>query len=282
MTLPPPGPDKALTRENWASRATYWDRRADQMADMADRLNQPLIEAASIEPGHRVLDLASGVGEPALGIARRVGEAGSVTATDLVPEMLAGSRRRAAEAKLGNIAFEIADMEEMTFEDESFDRVTCRFGLMFVPDPVRALGEARRVLVPEGRAAFMVWGPLEDTTNFRVFRAAAAEVFAADTAPPDFSTPFRLGQPGTLASLFEAAGFSAVEERELRFAPRVPADRAFWRPNLDMSLGPRLESATDVERRALEDAIRRHLKPYRDGAVYKLTAHIRIGLGTVA
>lgn len=280
MTLPPPGPDKALTREDWTSRATYWDRRADQMAEMANRFNQPLIDAAGIAAGHRVLDLASGVGEPALGIARRVGETGSVTATDLVPEMLAGGRRRAAEAGLDNIEFRIVDMEEMPFEDESFDRVTCRFGLMFVPDPVRALGEARRVLVPGGRAAFMVWGPLEDTTNFRVFRAAAAEVFADDEEPHGFSTPFRLGETGTLASLFESAGFSAVEERELRFTPQVPVDRPFWRPNLDMSLGPRLESSSEDERRALEAAIRKHLEAYRDGAVYKLTAHIRIGLGT--
>ena len=280
MTLPPPGPDKAQTREDWASCATYWDRRADQMADMADRFNQPLIEAAEIEPGHQVLDLASGVGEPALGIARRVGETGSVTATDLVPEMLAGTRRRAAEAGLDNIELEIVDMEEMPFEDESFDRVTCRFGLMFVPDPVRALGEARRVLVPGGRAAFMVWGPLEDTTNFTVFRAAAAETFADDEEPLNFSTPFRLGEAGTLAGLFEAAGFDQVEERELRFSPRVPIDRPFWRPSLDMALGPRLESATEDERRALDDAIRKHLEAYRDGDFYALTAHIRIGLGT--
>src|SRR5690606_2241998 len=105
----------------------------------AEPLNRPLIEAAQVRSGARVLDLASGAGEPAIPIARAVGPSGEVVATDLVPEMLKGARRRAAEEGLANIRFEQADMEALPFADESFDAVTCRIGLMYAPDPLRAL-----------------------------------------------------------------------------------------------------------------------------------------------
>ena len=101
---------------------------ADQMADMADRFNQPLIDAIGVAPGHDVLDLASGTGEPALSLARRVGPSGQITATDLVPEMLEGAKRRARAAGLANIRFEAADMERLPFPDSSFDRLTCQIG----------------------------------------------------------------------------------------------------------------------------------------------------------
>lgn len=72
--------DKAAQRSYWADKAPMWDRHADEMAKPADRMNQPFLDAVGIEAGQRVLDLASGAGEPALGIARRVGPTGAVVA----------------------------------------------------------------------------------------------------------------------------------------------------------------------------------------------------------
>ena len=271
------GPDKARVFVEWRGRARHWDAWADRMAEMADRFNQPLIEATGIGPGDRVLDLASGSGEPALSIARAVGPKGHVTATDLVPDMVASGARRAREAALDNIVFEVADMESLPFSDDAFDRVTCRFGLMFVPDPVRALTQARRVLVPGGKAGFMVWGPFEDTTNFTVLHQAFLDLFPDEA--PDFETPFRLGAEGAMKALFTDAGFADVEERELRFAPEIPTRVKFWRPNVDMTLGSRLEGEPDSVRAALEDRIVARLEPYRTGDTYRLAAHIRIGIG---
>ena len=112
---------KELVRADWSNRGAAWDRWADELAAMADRFNQPLLDAADVRPGQRVLDLASGAGEPALTIAGRVGGEGRVTATDLVPEMLAGARRRAALAGFDNIDFELADMEALPFDEGTFD-----------------------------------------------------------------------------------------------------------------------------------------------------------------
>ena len=75
---------------NWAARAAYWAKTAPESVSITDDLNQLLIELTEIRPGDHVLDLASGTGEPAISIALRVGGAGSVTALDAYPEMLAG------------------------------------------------------------------------------------------------------------------------------------------------------------------------------------------------
>ena len=181
-SLTDPASLKAIVRANWTARSTAWDRWSDTIAQLAQRMNAPLLDAADLAPGQAVLDLASGIGEPALDIARRVGETGVVTATDMVPAMLVGARRRAAEAKLANIRFEIVDMEALPFADAAFDRVLCRFGIMFSPSADVALAEARRVLVPGGRAAYMVWGPRVDNTIFEVVQTVGAG-FVAPPAP---------------------------------------------------------------------------------------------------
>lgn len=274
-------PDKGRVRDQWRDRATYWDRRADEIAEMAARFNGPMLDAADVEPGQQVLDIASGAGEPALSIARRVGETGTVTATDMVGEMLAGARRRAAAAGLANIRFEIVDMEALPFPDGIFDRVTCRFGLMFCPQPEQALAEARRVLMPGGRAAYMVWGPREETTLFSVFTEAADKVFGADDPAVDYETPFRFATEGSVAGLMRESGFAEAEETALRFTPRVPVGEPFWRAHQDMGLGPRLARAGADELAALDKAIIETLEKYRDGAEYQLSVHARIVVGSV-
>ena len=269
---------KEGVRADWSARAAAWDRWSDEIAALADRFNQPLLDAAGIAPGQRVLDIASGVGEPALTCARRVGAQGRVTATDLVPEMLEGARRRATAAGLDNLDFEIADMEELPFAEQSFDRVVCRFGIMFSPRPEVALAEARRVLRPGGRAAYLIWGPLEDTTMFKVLWSVMDRLMG----PPEEAftyPPFRFGEPGTLAAMMTAAGFAGVDESELRFAPEVPARLPFWRSQLEMGFAPRVEGLSETQRDELEAAIVEGFAPYRDGEVYRLEAHVRIGRG---
>ena len=268
-------------RADWAARGRHWDRRADDIAEQAARLNAPLIEAAGIAPGQRVCDLATGAGEPALSVAALVGEEGRVFATDLVPEMLLGARRRAAAAGLRTIAFRTADMLALPDSDAAFDRVICRLGLMFCPVPAAAVAEARRVLKPGGRAAYLVWGPRDDTTMFAVFNAAAAAVFGPPDAVEqiDLIRPFRLGAPGALGAALREGGLSVVEEREVRFAPRVPAEAPFWQSQFDMVFGRALDGATEAGRRALREAVAAGFEHHREGGEIQLAVHVRIGTG---
>jgi len=269
--------NKDDVKHNWTIRAPAWNQWAERVEKMARRFNEPLIEAAGIAPGMRVLDLASGAGEPALTIARTVGAEGHVTATDLIDDMLEGTRRRAAEAGLSQLACEVADMEALGFDDASFDRVTCRFGIMFVPDPVKALRESLRVLKSGGRTAWMVWGPMDDTTLFTVIQREVRAFL--DLGPVPDLPQFRFGDNGTLSSVLTEAGFADVEERELKFDANPPAGSKFWEANVEMSFAEELANMDPDRRAALDGQIERGFAAYLDGDRYKVKAHVRIGTG---
>ncbi len=135
---------------------TTWSR---EWAGLVQHTTAPLVDQLQIAPGQRVLDLASGPGEPAITIARLVGPTGHVTATDLSAGMLESAAANARAAGVTNLETHCAPADDLPFPDGSFDRVTCRFGVMYFPDVRRALIEARRVLAPGGRAGFTVWPP---------------------------------------------------------------------------------------------------------------------------
>lgn len=273
--------DEALREERsrWRERAAPWTENAPRLAEAADRFNRPLIEAAGIAAGEQVLDLASGAGEPALSLGAEVGPTGTVTALDLSAEMLSGLRRRAAAAGLA-IRLAAGDMSRLPFVERRFDRVTCRFGLMFPADPAVALGEMRRVLKPGGTVAVMVWGPLADNTLFAAIEAAAATAGLRSDGPD--SVRFRLAAPGRLAALLAGAGFAEPRERALQFErrPRLEADPPFWQSQTRMTCTERLAPATGEQRdrfaRALRDEFARRADA--DGRV-PLAFHARIGLG---
>ena len=268
-------------RADWAGRGRHWDRRADEIADQAARMNAPLIEAAGIAPGQQVCDIATGAGEPALSVAALVGAKGRVFATDLCPEMMLGARRRAAAQGLGNMTFRTADMLALPDADAAFDRVICRFGLMFCPAPAQAAAEALRVLKPGGRVAYLVWGPRAETTMFVVFAAAAEAVLGplGEVDEIDLARPFSLGATGALAAALTEGGFADVEEREVRFAPRVPAEAPFWQAQFDMTFGRALDGTGEDKRPALLEAVAAGFERLREGDEIPLTAHVRIGTG---
>jgi ubiquinone/menaquinone biosynthesis C-methylase UbiE len=157
-----------------------------------------LVEYSAPLAGMKVVDLASGTGEPAISLAERVGPQGSVTAVDQSAELLAIAAERARNKKLGNLNTRQADAHSLPFDDRSFDLATCRFGVMFFADAQRALGELGRVLKPGARACFAAWGPVEQpywqSTIKIVQRHVGGEMLAAGGADP-----FRFSAEGSLS-----------------------------------------------------------------------------------
>lgn len=222
---------KEQVRRHWAAQATRWSAQQARMASANRAVTAALLEAARVGPGLRVLDLASGAGEPALTLAEVVGPNGQVTATDLVPEMLAGAEELARERGLTNIAFRQADAEALPFPDASFDRVTCRLGVMFFPDLPRALGEAHRVLVPDGLVALLVWGPFERNPAHSAAAGVLRRYLPAGAGEPSVAgVMFKYAEPGPLATALRAAGFRDVREeaRSLTAEFESTAD-GYWR-----------------------------------------------------
>lgn len=246
----------------WINSASAWDRWADGMANPADRINRPLLDLAATAPGQRVLDLAAGVGEPALSQARRLHGDGLVVACDLVPAMLAGLARRAAVLDHPPLAV-AADMTALPFATAGFDRVLCRFGVMFVPDVVLALVEMRRVLRPGGAAVLAVWGPRHHNSLFdRLGRCLEGQYGRKATAV--LSPLFRFADPAELGMMARTAGFRALRHEPLvrRHAARL--DQPFWLPTLEMAFNPLLAPLSPAERAALHDRIKTDLAAEAD------------------
>ncbi|MDZ5647737.1 class I SAM-dependent methyltransferase [Nitrospirillum sp. BR 11828] len=244
----------------WHDSGQAWDRWADAMADPAARLNGPLLAALDLHPHHLLLDLASGAGEPAITAAKGMSPAGQVLASDLVPAMLAGARRRGAG--LGSLSFMTADMTALPLGAASVDRVSCRFGLMFVPEAPRAVAEMHRTLRPGGIAAALCWGPQADNTLFRLVDDALGGM-------PELAVLFRFAEDGSLSRLFQDAGFDSVSETAVRQTALADAAKPFWRPTLDMAFAPALARLAREERAALEGhiAARVQVQADQDGRV---------------
>ena len=265
-------------RTAWAKRSVNWLKRAPEAASPDDYYNQLVIGAAGIAPGDKVLDLASGTGEPAISIAQAVGDNGTVVACDFSPEMLSGARPRAHNLGLDQVQFAVADMETLPYPDGAFDALTCRFGLMFPSDRVRAASEARRVLRPSAKAAFVVWGPLQDNPLHEKIAATVCEFFGE---PIPAKPPLRnvLGGDGALSDVLRAAGFADVTERAVRETRNVEADAAFWRDRILRNHFDRYQTLDENGQAALEDAVEGAFAPYRDGGTYRLMQHVKLGVG---
>ena len=208
---------KERVRRDWTDVATIeaWRRWREPFAVHTASLTEALLDAARIEPGQRVLDLASGAGEPALTLARRVGPEGRVTATDVSPGWLQVIEDAALAESLGNIDLVVADAHDLPFPDQAFDRLTSRLGVMFFADVQRALAECRRVVEADGRVAFLVWGSPEKNLFFdAVLRALAARV-ELPAPVPGAPGPLRFAAEGSLSRELEQAGFREIEEERL-------------------------------------------------------------------
>ena len=151
-----PAQYKAGQRQEWGAAADGWRRQWETIERFSQPVSDRLVKLTQIRPGHRVLDVATGIGEPAVTAACAVGSSGSVVATDQAPEMLAIARERAATLGLRNIEFREMDAETLDLPGESFNAVMCGWGLMFLPNPGDALKGMYRLLVPDGGLAAAV------------------------------------------------------------------------------------------------------------------------------
>ncbi len=199
----------------WRDNAGHWIRNAGQIGDLTRPATEALVERLSPSAGQRILDVASGAGDPALLIARHVGPEGHVTATDGVEEMLATLRADAARQGLQNVSVLAATAEDLRLPAAAFDAACSRFGVMFFADAGRALANMRRAVRPGGRLVVVAWGARESNPFFTLtMDALDGAGGAGPSLPPGTRTVFEYSEPGRLLALAAEAGWQqAVEER---------------------------------------------------------------------
>ncbi len=219
---------RASLRAMWASVAPSWGELSEYVDARGAVVAEAMLASAGLQRGERVLELACGPGGVGMAAAAIVGPDGAVVLSDVVPEMTAIAAERAKNAGLANVTTREVDLERIDYPEGTFDAVLCREGLMLVPDPASAASEARRILRPDGRAVFAVWGPRDRNPWLGLLFDAVTAQTGMPVPPPGIPGPFSLGPPGALGELLIGAGFSGTDVREIPTAMTATSVDEWW------------------------------------------------------
>ena len=201
-------------RQDWNRVAGGWEKWDRFFDEQMAFLNHRLVADARLRAGMRVLDLGSGTGYPALLEAQTVGPNGSVIGLDLAEQMLAAARRKATALGLANVTFRTSDVTTLPFDANSFDAVTSRFCLMFLPEIPKAAAEIARVLKPGCWVAAAVWSAPDKNPSIGLSMEAVKKVVELPLPDPTAPGIFRLAKPGDLAGMLQQAGLVDVTDQE--------------------------------------------------------------------
>jgi ubiquinone/menaquinone biosynthesis C-methylase UbiE len=206
---------KAQQREMWDNAAAGWQIWWETFERGAQKVSNKLVELAEIKPGDKVLDIATGIGEPAVTAARRVKPNGKVVAIDISPQMLAIAKTRARSLGLDSvIEFIESDGEKIDLPDstEKFDVILSRFGLMFFPNLSAALVKIREMLVTNGSLSAAVWSaPSKVPWLDLAFASVRKQINNAPGPTPMTLGPFALADVDALKQFFSQAGFRDIK-----------------------------------------------------------------------
>jgi ubiquinone/menaquinone biosynthesis C-methylase UbiE len=257
-----------------------WDLAAQEyeslwQAQLAE-VRAHLLRRVSPAPGECVLDVACGTGLLTFDAARSVGTAGSVLGIDLSGEMVDCARRRGASLRSPNTAFARMGGEALDLPDACFDVVLCGLGLMYMPEPERALREMQRVLRPGGRLGLSVWGERSHCGWAPLFSIIDAEV--SSEVCPLF---FRLGQRDALNRLCAEAKFTVTEQH--RFASTLiyaDSDEACDAAFLGGPVALAWSRFGDGVRTRVRDRYLQEIEAWRYGNAYRLPAEFVVVAAT--
>ncbi|HXO39759.1 MAG TPA: class I SAM-dependent methyltransferase, partial [Candidatus Acidoferrum sp.] len=244
------------------------------------------VDAAKVQPGMRVLDIACGTGEPAISIATLLAGSGEVVGMDFSSAPLKIGEERAAQRGLTNISFKQADAHELPFPDNSFDRITSRLGAMFFYDLPIALSEMHRVLKPGGRAILLVWGPMESREQpyFHTTIGTVLRMLPGAIVPESGRRMFALGSEGVLSRALWQAGFSHAED-QLVTVPWIwmGTPDQVWEYFQDVAVpfASLLQSIPAERRPEIDAEVFKAVGQYYDGTSINFTATVNIAVAEV-
>lgn len=254
---------RRIQRYGWDKAALFYEQYWKQQLEPAQMCT---LDMADLKPGESVLDVACGTGLVTIPAAVAVGSNGKVVGTDLSDKMIAFIRKAAEQRGIRHGAFTQMDAEDLAFADASFNAALCCLGLMYVPDPLKAVQELYRVLRPGGRAVAAVWGQRDRCGWAGIFPVVDARV-ETDVCP----LFFQLGTHRLLQQTFEAAGFvDVVTERLptiLHYASAEAACGAAFAGGPVALAYARFDDATRAEAHA-EYLV--SIEPYRNGQRYEV------------
>jgi SAM-dependent methyltransferase len=268
-------------RAAWARLSAGWEKWDSIIMEQMAPVGTAMIERLAIAEDQQHLDIAAGTGEPGLTVAR-LAPRGHVVLTDLSAEMLDVAARRAHMRGIGNFETRVCSAEELPFPDGAFDSVSVRFGYMFFPDLAGATAEFARVLRPGGRLCSSVWvNPAENLWTAIAMEAIGDEV-ALPTPDPDGPSMFRCAAPGSVSSLYDAAGLRDIAEWNVGIELVTPSPEEYWEIiSGHVSLAVAALQQVDAPARArIADEVIARVRAYQTGGEVRVPGMARCIVGT--
>src|SRR5262245_9649947 len=209
------GAFRAFEHQGWQGVVDQYDQGFGPLTTQAIG---PLLDAAGVRTGIRVLDVASG---PGYVTAAAMARGADAVGLDFSAAMLMEARRRHPAAD-----FREGDADAMPFPDHSFDAVVMNFGLLHLARPEQAIREAHRVVRPGGRFAFTVWAPPEQAVAFGIVLHAVRSCGNPEVSLPEGPPFFRFSQPAECVRALREAGFEAPQTTGLPQVWRLSSGEA--------------------------------------------------------
>lgn len=183
-----------------------------------------LVEYAKIKPNDKVLDIATGTGVVAMAVAQSLSGSGRIQAIDLSENMIHQAQEKVKREGFDTIDFHVMDAEDLEFESNYFDVITCSYGLFFIPDMSRALKSWLRVLKPGGKLIFTSFAPAAFQPLTEIFIKNLAEF---DVIPP---TPrwLQLAEEDLCKQLLMDNGFVEPEVTQAQLGYHLDEFNHWW------------------------------------------------------
>jgi ubiquinone/menaquinone biosynthesis C-methylase UbiE len=264
-------------KQTWERVSPAWERHRDHVFAQTLPVSEWLVDHVEPRTGDTLLELGAGPGETGFLAAQRLGSGGRLVSTDISAGMVEAARRGAADRGLTNIEHLVMDAQRLDLPDDSVDGVLSRFALMLVPEPARAMAEARRVLRPGGRIAYAVWGAMDRNPWVTVVIAAVLQHGhtpggGADAGPFGPGGLFSLAAAEANTAPMTAAGFADVDVEEVTGAMRFGTFDEYWEVQTSLA-GPIVDlfaTLTADEVAAVRATAESGAEPYRGASGYAL------------
>ena len=271
------------TSDDWAgARGDKWLAQLGRMEAMLAPVDAPLIELLPLAGARRIADLACGGGGTTLAVAAAADPGATVFGYDISPSLVHFAQRRVASDGTKPV-FAVGDSASLTVETP-FERIVSRFGTMFFANPTAAFTNIAKLLAPEGRFAFAVWGPPADNRWMAIVRETIGALVDVPPPPVDAPGPMRYGEVGILLELLNEAGFRHGEVQDWRgdlaiggdLQPNAAAQFAIESMSVAQVLADRGPELIERATRALAERFEQH---WSNGAV-RLPARVHLVHGT--
>ena len=267
------GPDYSAFRE--FERSGYSKIAANysgETARVTSQVNDRILDAVGAKPGTRLLDVACGPGRLSASAASR---GCAVTGIDFAAPMIEIAKRTCPTG-----TFHVGDAESLPFEPSQFDVVVCSLGLLHFTNPERAIGEAKRVLVPRGLYAFTCWVPPARNPFMGLLFGAVQKHGTLDVPLPAGPPLFRFGEPAECERTLRECGLEVVQTTELAMNWDFESAEHVVPSVLGATarLAPLLSLQTQEQRERIEQAITEGARAYAVGGRVEIPAPMTLAV----